>query len=51
LFASPAWALRGWKWPFFATFTLPVLIFALTFLDVQIPPLLAAALPRERRVD
>jgi hypothetical protein len=26
---SPAWALDAWKWPFFATFTLPVLAFAL----------------------
>jgi hypothetical protein len=33
--ATPAWALNGWKWPFFATFALPVLVFALMFLDVQ----------------
>jgi hypothetical protein len=35
LFASPAWALQGWKWPFLATFSLPVFVFALIFLDVQ----------------
>ena len=35
LLASPAWALDGWKWPFFATFALPVLVFALIFADVQ----------------
>jgi hypothetical protein len=35
LFASPAWALRGWKSPFFATFILPVLVFALMLLDVR----------------
>jgi Glycosyltransferase family 87 len=35
LFVSPAWALSGWKWPFFATFTLPVLVFALILLDVH----------------
>ena len=33
--ASPAWALQGWKWPFFATFTLPVLVFALILLEAQ----------------
>ena len=32
---SPAWALDRWTWPFFATFALPVLVFALIFLDVQ----------------
>jgi hypothetical protein len=32
---SPAWALNGWKWPFFATFTLPVLVFALMWLAAQ----------------
>jgi Glycosyltransferase family 87 len=35
LFGSPGLALSGWKWPFFATFTVPVLIFALMFLDVH----------------
>ena len=35
LFASPAWALNRWKWPFFATFSLPVLIFALIFVDAR----------------
>jgi len=48
LFGSTEWALSGWKWPFLATFTLPVLIFVLTFLDVQISPLFAATVPRER---
>ncbi len=32
---SPERAMNGWKWPFFATFALPVLIFALTVIDVQ----------------
>jgi hypothetical protein len=32
---SPGWALNRWTWPFFATFALPVLVFALIFLDVQ----------------
>lgn len=32
---SPDAALNGWKWPFFATFILPVLVFALTVIDVQ----------------
>ncbi len=36
--ASPARALAGWRWPFFATFALPVLVFALTFVDVQNAP-------------
>jgi Glycosyltransferase family 87 len=35
LLGSPAWALSAWKWPFFATFTLPVFVFALIFLDVR----------------
>jgi hypothetical protein len=35
LSGSPAWAMSGWKWPFFATFTLPLLVFALVFLDVR----------------
>lgn len=29
------WALSRWRWPFFATFALPVLIFVLIFLEVQ----------------
>jgi hypothetical protein len=29
------WALSAWKVPFFATFSLPVFVFALIFLDVQ----------------
>jgi hypothetical protein len=35
LLVSPAWALMVWKWPFFATFALPVLVFAMILLDVQ----------------
>jgi hypothetical protein len=30
-----AWAISAWKVPFFATFSLPVFVFALIFLDVQ----------------
>jgi hypothetical protein len=33
LFGARTWALDGWKWPFLATFTLPVFVFALVFLD------------------
>jgi hypothetical protein len=33
---SPDAALNGWKWPFFATFALPVLVLALIFLCLQI---------------
>jgi len=32
---SPAWTLRRWEWPFFATFALPVLIFLLILIDVR----------------
>jgi hypothetical protein len=32
---SPERAMNGWKWPFFATFALPVLVFALTAIDVR----------------
>lgn len=32
---SPEQAMNGWKWPFFATFALPVLVFALTAIDVR----------------
>lgn len=35
LFVSPSAALSGWKWPFLATFAMPVLIFALILLEVQ----------------
>ena len=38
LLVSPAWALMGWTWPFFATFALPVLVFAMIFLDVTRRP-------------
>jgi hypothetical protein len=33
--APSAWAFSFWKWPFLATFTLPVLVFALIFIEVQ----------------
>jgi hypothetical protein len=36
LLESPVAAMNGWKWPFFATFALPVLIFVLIAMDVQI---------------
>jgi hypothetical protein len=51
LFASPAWALSGWRWPLFATFVLPVLVFALMFLDVRALRLRALALPRDGRAE
>lgn len=35
---SRAWALDGWKWPFFATFALPVWGFALIFFQAQGEP-------------
>jgi len=35
LFVSRPAALGGWKWPFLATFAMPVLIFALALLEVQ----------------
>jgi hypothetical protein len=44
LFASQAWALSGWKSPFFTTFALPVLVFALMFLDVRGSQLRSAVL-------
>lgn len=34
LFNSPTAALERWKWPFFATFAVPVLVFALMLVDV-----------------
>jgi hypothetical protein len=33
LFVSQTWALDRWQWPFLATFALPVVVFALIFLD------------------
>jgi hypothetical protein len=36
--ASRDWALEGWKWPFFATFALPVWVFALIFFYVKDAP-------------
>ncbi len=38
LLVSRAWALDGWQWPFFATFALPVWMFALTFFYAQDEP-------------
>jgi hypothetical protein len=35
LLASRAWAVGAWKVPFFATFALPVFVFALILLDVH----------------
>ncbi len=35
LFVSRAWALKGWKWPFFATFAVPVLMFALMLVRLR----------------
>jgi hypothetical protein len=35
LLVSRARALDGWRWPFFATFALPVWVFALTFFHAQ----------------
>jgi Glycosyltransferase family 87 len=34
-FGANMWAVSQWKAPFFATFTVPVLVFALMLLDVQ----------------
>jgi hypothetical protein len=49
LFAWTAWALSGWKVPFFATFALPALVFALMFLDVQGLQLRGSAVPGDGR--
>ena len=38
LLVSRAWALDGWRWPFFATFALPVWVFALIFFYAQDEP-------------
>ena len=35
LFGSRAAALNGWKWPFFTTFALPVLVFAIMLVEVR----------------
>ena len=35
LLVSRKWALNAWEWPFFATFALPALVFALIFFYVQ----------------
>jgi hypothetical protein len=29
---SPAWAMHRWTWPFFATFDVPIFVFALALL-------------------
>jgi hypothetical protein len=34
-----AWALKGWTWPFFATFAVPVLIFAMILVNMRGKPL------------
>ena len=34
LLGSPAWALGAWKWPFLATFAVPVVVFGLSLLHV-----------------
>ena len=38
LLVSRAWALDGWRWPFFATFALPVWMFALIFFHAKDEP-------------
>ncbi len=38
LLVSRPWALDGWKWPFLATFALPVWVFALIFFLAQEKP-------------
>jgi hypothetical protein len=35
LIVSRSWALSGWKWPFFATFAVPVLMFALMLVRLR----------------
>jgi hypothetical protein len=35
LLFSRTWALKGWQWPFYATFALPVWVFALVFFYAQ----------------
>jgi hypothetical protein len=41
LLISRARALAGWQWPFFATFALPVWVFALIFFYAQDEPQVA----------
>jgi hypothetical protein len=48
-FESPAWALSAWKLPFFSTFAVPVIVFALMFLDVQGLPLRDLSAPPQER--
>jgi hypothetical protein len=35
LLVSPAWAVKQWTWPFYTTFAVPVLVFALVVLDLH----------------
>lgn len=35
LLVSPAWAVKEWTWPFYTTFAVPVLVFALIVLDLH----------------
>jgi hypothetical protein len=49
-FLDPAVAMRGWKWPFFATFALPVLGFGLMLLDARNFKILNTEDTRDHRV-
>ena len=46
LLGAQAWALSAWKWPFLATFTVPVLVFGVMFLDLH-SSLRSPALPSQ----
>jgi hypothetical protein len=35
LLGLQAWALKGWTWPFFATFAVPVLVFAMILVNMR----------------
>ncbi len=50
LAGSRAWALERWKWPFLATFALPVWVFALIFFCVKDEPRRAGLLPGESQL-
>ncbi len=45
LLGSQSFAFKGWWWPFFATFALPIFVFALIFFDVRGSQLRSSALP------
>jgi hypothetical protein len=45
LLFSRRWALKGWEWPFYATFALPVWVFALLFFYSQERAVLVAHPP------